>query len=56
MEKVKFSAPLKIIVSGEHAVVYGYPALVAAIDKRIYLELKRTKNSFAFDTTKDWHV
>jgi mevalonate kinase len=32
------SAPGKIILSGEHAVVYGYPALVSAIDFRLMLD------------------
>ncbi|EKE12780.1 MAG: hypothetical protein ACD_13C00142G0007 [uncultured bacterium] len=36
--KLKFSAPGKLIISGEHAVVYGYPALVTAIDRRLSIE------------------
>ena len=33
--KIKSSAPGKIIISGEHAVVYGYPALLASLDRRL---------------------
>ena len=46
MKKIKLSAPGKIIISGEHAVVYGYPALVAAVDKRFYLTIKEKKNGW----------
>jgi mevalonate kinase len=38
--KVEISAPGKIILSGEHSVVYGHPALVASIDKRMYIDLR----------------
>ena len=34
------SAPGKIHLLGEHAVVYGKPALLAAIDKRLYVEIR----------------
>lgn len=36
--KVSVSAPGKIILTGEHAVVYGYPAILAAVDKRLVIE------------------
>lgn len=35
MDTVKISCPGKIILMGEHAVVYGKPAIVAAVDKRM---------------------
>lgn len=30
---IRYSAPGKIIVCGEHAVVYGYPAIISSIDQ-----------------------
>ena len=35
MKKIIYSAPGKVIFSGEHAVVYGKPALVSALDMRL---------------------
>ena len=40
MEKVVVSAPGKIIIAGEHAVVYGQPAIVGTINKRIKVSLR----------------
>ncbi len=42
---VKTSAPGKLLLMGEHAVVYGYPCIVAAVDKRIYIEAKWSDNN-----------
>ncbi len=36
--KIKVSAPGKLMLFGEHAVVYGHPCIVTAVDKRLYLK------------------
>ncbi len=38
----KASAPGKAILFGEHAVVFGQPALAFAVDKRAYISLKKS--------------
>lgn len=44
MKKISYSAPAKVILSGEHAVVYGKPALVSAINKRLTITVIEDKN------------
>ncbi|MCA9371593.1 mevalonate kinase [Candidatus Woesebacteria bacterium] len=39
MRSITYSAPGKIFISGEHAVVYGKPALVTAVNKRLAFTL-----------------
>jgi len=38
---ITVSAPGKLMLLGEHAVVYGYPCLVTAVDKRLYVEVEK---------------
>jgi len=43
VKKVKASAPGKLILSGEHAVVYGKPEIITAINHRLRVTLKERK-------------
>lgn len=45
MNIIKTSAPGKIHILGEHAVVYGKPALLAAIDKRCNITIEKKNNA-----------
>jgi len=38
---VKVSAPGKLMLFGEHAVVYNRPCLVAAVSQRLFVEIKK---------------
>ena len=51
MTSVTASAPGKCILFGEHAVVYGYPAVAVAIEQRINVTIKRNNS-----ITEDWKL
>lgn len=41
MKKVTVSSPGKLMLYGEHAVVYGHPCIVTAIDQRMFLSAEK---------------
>jgi len=45
---IKASAPGKLMLFGEHAVVYGYPCIVTTVSSRIYVEVEKS-NKFKVD-------
>ncbi|XP_067680941.1 mevalonate kinase-like isoform X1 [Haliotis asinina] len=50
MEDITVSAPGKVILHGEHAVVYGKVAIAASLNLRTYLRLRRsTDNNISID-------
>ena len=51
MQHITASAPGKCILFGEHAVVYGHPAVAVAIDQRINVKIELTKSS-----NHDWKL
>jgi len=50
VKKITVSAPGKLVLFGEHAVVYGRPCIVTAMDQRIKVTIERSKtNDFFLD-------
>lgn len=41
---VKVSAPGKLMLFGEHSVVYGKPCVVTAVNQRIFVKITKTEN------------
>lgn len=53
LDEVTASAPAKVILFGEHFVVYGEPAIVLAIDKRAYASVKMRNDSKIYINSTD---
>jgi mevalonate kinase len=50
---IKVSAPGKVHLIGEHAIVYGEPSILAAIGKRVFIEVEKSdkmKIHFKYDS------
>lgn len=47
---ITVSAPGKLMLLGEHAVVYGYPCLVASVNRYLTVRIERRKQSDLFQT------
>lgn len=43
---IKASAPGKLLLLGDHAVVYNYPCLVTTVDKRMFITVKKIDNNY----------
>lgn len=46
MQKIKTSAPGKLMLFGEHSVVFGHPCLVTAVDRRLSITVEENGEEF----------
>ena len=54
MSSIKISAPGKLHLLGEHAVVYNKPAILAAVDKRCFVEITPRKDNKIQITSRNY--
>lgn len=47
---IKTSAPGKLMLFGEHAVVYHYPSIVTAISSRLYVKIEKINSGFKIES------
>lgn len=45
-KQIEVSAPGKLMLFGEHAVVYGRPCIVTAVDQRVRVGIEQTESNF----------
>jgi len=57
---VSVSAPAKVHLIGEHAVVYGHPAIIAAVGRRIYVDVNESDRVVwqdeRFRSRREWSI
>lgn len=53
---ITVSAPGKIFLMGEHAVVYGKPALLSCINKRVYVTIENSRGKISVDSQDDQFI
>jgi len=53
VKKSLVSAPGKIILSGEHSVVYGQPAVLGAINRRLFIEIEKSEDKLEIISDED---
>lgn len=56
--KISVSAPHKVILTGEHAVVYGVPAVATSIDLKTHVKVEKSEDDpssiFSVNLNKKW--
>lgn len=56
MTNISVSSPGKLMLMGEHAVLYGHPCLVTAVDRRMHISIERTEPPTLVLDAPDVHI